>query len=69
MDNTADKEIAIHIDRAMSACFEMISELMYMRTIDAETDDDRYVLRNRLDYLVDMDKSLVHEFRKLIDLI
>lgn len=68
MDSTADRAIAIHIDRAISSYFEMVSELMYMRTMSM-TDDGRYSLRERLDEIVDIDKAIAHELRELNDLI
>lgn len=64
-----DKMIATHIDRAISACLEMTSELMYMRTIGPETEAGRNRLMNGLDELVDMNKSMIDELRKVNDLI
>lgn len=64
-----DGEVKRHIDRAMSACFEIVAELMYMRTVTSETPEGRNRLRDGLDEIVDMNKSMVHELRKINDLI
>lgn len=64
-----DGLVRCRIDRAMSACFEIASELMFMRTVTSETADGRNRLRDGLDEIVDMNKSLVHELRKINDLI
>ena len=75
MNNTSeelvisDGQVKRHIDRALSACFEIASELMFMRTVTSQTPEGRDRLRDGLDEIVDMNKSLVHELRKINDLI
>lgn len=64
----AEEAIAIHIERAVSACFEMVSELTYMKAVSM-TEYGRYSLRSRLDEVVDIDKEIVRELRELNDLI
>lgn len=69
IDDLMGKLVACHIDRAMSSCLEMVSELMYMRTIDADTTGGHDQLMGRLDEIVDMNKSLIDELRQVNDLI
>ena len=61
--------VACHIDRAMSSCLEIMSELMYVRTIDAGTTGGHDQLMGRLDEIVDMDRSMIDELKQVIDLI
>lgn len=69
MDNQTGKMIAIRIDSAMSSCFEMISKLMYMKTIGLDTKDGRGRLMDELDEIVDIDKAIILDLKKLNDLI
>lgn len=69
MDNRTDKLISIRIDSALSSCFEMISKLMYMRTIGSDTEDGRGRLMDELDEIVDIDKAIIFDLKKLNDLI
>ena len=65
----SDGQVKRHIDRALSACFEMVAELMYMRTVTSETTEGRGRLRYGLDEIVDMNKSMIDELKKINDLI
>lgn len=69
MDDQTDKLIAISINRAILACFEIASELMFMRTVTSQTADGRNRLRDGLYEIVDMNKAMIHELRKINDLI
>lgn len=69
MDNQTDEMIAIRIDSAMSSCFEMISKLMYMKTISPETEKDRNRLLNNLDEIIDIDKAIILDLKGLNVLI
>lgn len=69
MNDSKGKLIACHIDRAMSSCLEIMSELMYMGTVDPETDDGRQCLADRIGEIVDMNSSMIHELRELNGLI
>lgn len=69
MNDSKDKQIAIRIDSAMSSCFEMISRLMYMKTIGSDTEDGRNRLMDELDEIVDIDKAIVFDLKGLNVLI
>lgn len=69
IDDLKCKLIACHIDRAMSSCLEIMSELMYMRTVDPETDSGRQCLAGGVGEIVDMNSSMIHELRELNSLI
>ena len=75
MNDTAEELVVCdgiakrHIDRAMSSCFEMVSELVYMKTVTSETAEGRDRLRDGLDEIVDMNKTMIDELKKLNDLI
>lgn len=69
MDNQTDKLIAIRIDSALSSCFEMISKLMYMKTISPETEEGRNRLLNDLNEIVDIDKAIILDLKELNVLI
>lgn len=64
-----DEMVRFRIDRAMSACFKMASELMFMKTITSQTAVGRDRLMNGLNEIVDMNKSMIDELRKLNGLI
>lgn len=61
-----DQLITKLIDRTISSCFEMLSELTRMKTIDPHAN---YYLRDRLDEIVDISKSIIDGLRQLNDLI
>lgn len=69
MDNQTDKMIAIRIDSALSSCFEMISKLMYMKTISPETEKNRNQLLNDLNEIIDVDKAIILDLKELNVLI
>lgn len=69
MDKQKDKQIATHIDSAMSSCFEIISRLMYMKTIGSDTEDGRNRLMDELDEIVDIDKAIILDLKRLNVLI
>lgn len=69
LNDLKGKLIACHIDRAMSSCLEMVSELIYMRTLGSEATDGRDKLMDGLDEIVDMSKSMIHELKQVNDLI
>lgn len=71
MDMREEKHemIEIRIDSAMSSCFEMISKLMYMKTIVSDAEDDRDRLMDELDEIVDIDKAIILDLKELNVLI
>ena len=69
MNESKDKLIAIRIDSAMSSCFEMISNLMYMRTVSSETDEGRNQLLSILEENIDVQKALIIDLKELNILI
>ena len=69
MDESKDKLISIRIDSAMSSCFEMISNLMYMRTVSSETDEGRNRLLSTLEENIDVQKALIIDLTELNILI
>lgn len=75
MNDSSEKQVVCdglvkrHIDRAISSCFEIVSELVYMKTVTSETTEGRDRLRDGLDEIVDMNKSMVRELGKINDLI
>lgn len=60
-----DPKIELHADWTISACFEMIAELTFMKTIDSSTEEGHYRLKDSISELVDIDKSIVHGIEKL----
>ena len=66
MNKATNKEITVTIDRTISSCFEMLSELTRMKTIDHHAN---YYLRDELDEIVDISKSIIGGLRQLNDLI
>lgn len=75
MNDTVEKLVACdelvkrRIDRTISSCFELVSELMYMKTVTSETTEGRARLRNGLDESFDIVKSIIGGLRELNDLI
>ena len=69
MNNATDRWINATIDKTISSCFEMVAELTYMKTIGSRTVHNRERLRERLDEVVDIDKSVIDGLRELNDLI
>lgn len=69
MNESKDKLIAIRIDSAMSSCFEMISHLMYMKTVSSATEEDRNKLFNELEEIIDVNKSIVFDLKGINDLV
>lgn len=71
MDMREEKHemIEIRIDSAMSSCFEMISKLMYMKTISPKTEEDMNRLLNELNEIIDIDKAIILDLKELNVLI
>ena len=69
MDESKDKLIAIRIDSAMSSCFEMISKLMYMKTVGSETEEGRNRLLDDLNEIIDINKAIILDLKALNILI
>lgn len=69
MDESKDKLISIRIDSAMSSSFEMISKLMYMKTVSSATEEGRNQLFNSLKEIIDVNKSIAFDLKKINDLV
>lgn len=69
MNDSKDKLIAIRIDSAMSACFELVSKLMHMKTSSSETDEGRNQLLKDLNEIIDDQKTLLLDLKELNILI
>lgn len=69
MDESKDKLISIHIDSAISSCFEMVSHLMYMKTVNSETEEGRNQLFDSLEEIIDVNKSIVFDLKGINDLV
>ena len=69
MDEQKDKQIAIHIDSAMSACFGLASKLMHMKTASPETDEGRNQLLKDLNEILDNQRTLLLDLKELNILI
>ena len=69
MDKQKDELIAMHIDSAISACFDMASRITHMKTASPETDEGRNQLLSDLNKIIDIQKTMLIDLKRLNVLI